>query len=149
MNTVFDPTKPFPVLPSTAEVVGKSELKNGVFGSSRAQTGVIGQSETFIGVSGVGKLIGVSGESGGAEGIGIHGKGGRVAGLFEGNVEIMGSLTVRGVDLDTLLQRLAQLEEQDSNLQQLVQSVEILKQNVDRLTKDVFALMTVAHNPTQ
>jgi len=115
-SPILNPNKPIPILPSTAEVVGKGVLINGVFGSSKKQTGVVGESETFIGVSGDGPFVGVNGtsedgtgvlgESEGQDGIGVHGKGHKLAGLFEGKVEVTGSLTVQKQDLSDLIQKL-------------------------------------------
>ena len=87
-STSFDPTKPVPdagpfahsttslkrdatvkVLDSTAEVVGQSDLKNGVYGGSKKQTGVVGHSDTFMGVAGDGPFIGVNGFSENGDGV--------------------------------------------------------------------------------
>lgn len=154
MSKVFHPSETVPVLVNTAEVEGKADLINGVFGSSRKQTGVVGQSETFVGVLGDGELIGVhgtsgagtgvSGESSGTKGIGVHGRGGRLAGLFEGNVEVTGSLTVRGsnVDVGSLLERIAQLEQQEVNVAQLGQ----LSERVSTLERKVLELLLTVGN---
>ncbi|MEZ4733915.1 MAG: hypothetical protein R3E79_43035 [Caldilineaceae bacterium] len=70
------------------------------------------------------------------KGPGVFGKG-SPAGLFEGNVVVTGSLTVRGVDLETLLQRIAQLEQQGANVGQLVQRVNALEQKVIALQNQI------------
>jgi hypothetical protein len=129
-SPIFNPKKPVQARTSYAEVVGKGVLTNGVFGSSKKGTGVVGESETYIGVSGDGPFIGVNGtsedgtgvlgESGGQDGIGVHGKGHKLAGLFEGNVEVTGSLTVQKQNLSDLIlkltTRVATLEATASNV---------------------------------
>ncbi len=98
-------------------VVGRSEGFHGVFGHSTENVGVAGESDKMwgvlgvskgavgigvhgknadvvdggYGVVGVGKIVGVLGESvDSSTGIGVHGKGGRRAGFFEGDVEVTG-----------------------------------------------------------
>jgi len=44
------------------------------------------------------------------EGAGVHGKGVR-AGFFEGTVEITGNLTIQEISIQSLLQRINQLEQ--------------------------------------
>jgi hypothetical protein len=72
----------------------------GVVGTSRA-AGVIGQSTTWMGVYGRSDSTtggaGVMGESFGT-GAGIYGKGGRVAGFFEGDVEVTGDIRLTNAD---------------------------------------------------
>jgi hypothetical protein len=76
-------------------VVGVSDDFQGVFGKSRDNAGVVGESDKMHAVFGVthSTFAGVFGASdaGGADvagesntGIGVHGKGGRLAGFFEG-----------------------------------------------------------------
>ena len=90
-------------------VVGESQTYQGVYGNSRANAGVVGESakfhavfaithSSFAGVFGSSDAggTGVAGDS--PTGIGVHGKGGRLAGLFEGNVEITGDLTLTNAD---------------------------------------------------
>lgn len=98
-------------------VVGISSDFQGVFGKSTDNAGVVGESDKLHGVFGVGhnpngggvfgtndKGFGVVGVSDGStgvmgeskSGIGVHAKGGRLAGMFEGNVEMTGNLTVAG-----------------------------------------------------
>jgi hypothetical protein len=77
-------------------VFGKCFASNhGVHGESVSGRGVIGISESFVGVSGRcdgagGK--GVIGES--VNGIGVFGQGGQFAGLFEGDVQVSGTINV-------------------------------------------------------
>jgi hypothetical protein len=61
---------------------------NGVYGRSRSGNGVYGVSEApeHSGVAGV--------NTGG--GVGVHGKGDRLAGLFEGDVEVTGDIRLTG-----------------------------------------------------
>lgn len=95
-------------------VVGESPTFQGVFGHSVENAGVVGESTKFHAVFGISHSshnggvfgandnggwgvigrsdsnTGVSGES--ATGIGVHGKGGQLAGLFEGDVEVTGDI---------------------------------------------------------
>lgn len=154
MGNAINPAKTVEVRLDTAALVGKADLINGVFGSSRRQAGVVGVSESFVGVSGDGRFIGVngisrngtgvSGESDSAFGIGVHGKGGRLAGLFEGNVEVTGSLTVRGADLSTLLDRINRLAEslQNSANENLSNRVAELEREVGKLKLEISALVS-------
>jgi len=107
-------------------VTGRSSTNTGVSGESVSgvgvhgigHTGVFGESKDFVGVSGLSHdpnnagvmgvndnggwgvtgrsstNTGVSGES--VSGVGVHGKGGRLAGLFEGAVQIAGDLQLHG-----------------------------------------------------
>jgi hypothetical protein len=90
-------------------VVGESEIFQGVFGKSRDNAGVVGESDkmhavfgithsTFAGVFGASDAggAGVAGESN--TGIGVHGKGGRLAGFFEGDVEVTGDIRLANAD---------------------------------------------------
>jgi hypothetical protein len=82
-------------------VVGESASFHAVFGVSHSvhNAGVFGANDHGFGVIGTSE-----------QGVGISGKGGRLAGLFEGNVEITESLTLRGIDVVGLLRRLQSLE---------------------------------------
>jgi hypothetical protein len=52
-----------------------------------------------VGVSGVGFTeVGVGGSFEGNEGVGVHAKGGRLAGLFEGDVEVTGDIRLGNAD---------------------------------------------------
>jgi hypothetical protein len=90
-------------------VVEVSDEFQGVFGKSRDNAGVLGESNkmhavfgithsTFAGVFGASDAggAGVAGESN--TGIGVHGKGGRLAGLFEGDVEVTGDIRLANAD---------------------------------------------------
>jgi hypothetical protein len=89
-------------------VVGTSDTFQGVFGKSIDNAGVVGESDKLHGMFGVGHnpngggvfgtndtggfgVIGVS-----EHGIGISGKGGKLAGRFEGDVEVTQVLRVAG-----------------------------------------------------
>jgi hypothetical protein len=107
-------------------VTGRSSTNTGVSGESvsgvgvhgAGHTGVLGESRDFVGVSGLSHdrnnagvmgvndnggwgvtgrsstNTGVSGES--VSGVGVHGKGGKLAGLFDGAVNVNGELFVDG-----------------------------------------------------
>jgi hypothetical protein len=101
-------------------VHGISETWQGVFGQSIKNSGLVGESQQFHAIFGVshspnnGGVLGsndgggwgvigrsdsntgVSGES--ATGVGVHGKGGRLAALFEGDVEVTGDLRLTNAD---------------------------------------------------
>jgi hypothetical protein len=69
-------------------VWGISKEATGVHGISEASgSGVVGQSKTGRGVDGISE-----------SGIGVRGKGGRLAGLFEGDVEVTGDLRLTNAD---------------------------------------------------
>lgn len=68
-TTALKPTVTEPVLDSTADIVGQSDLKNGVYGGSKKQTGVVGHSDSFMGVAGDGPFIGVNGFSENGDGV--------------------------------------------------------------------------------
>ncbi|MFY9619936.1 MAG: hypothetical protein WAM70_17090 [Pyrinomonadaceae bacterium] len=90
-------------------VVGVSPTFQGVFGKSGDNAGVVGESDRMHGVFGITHSVfagvfgasdaggtGVAGES--KTGVGIHGKGGRLAGLFEGDVEVTGDIRLANAD---------------------------------------------------
>jgi len=90
-------------------VVGTSETFQGVFGHSVENAGVVGESVKFHAVFGIShdpnnggvfgtnkNGFGVVGES--ATGVGVRGKGGRLAGFFEGNVEVTGDIRLANAD---------------------------------------------------
>jgi hypothetical protein len=58
---------------------------NGVYGRSKAANGVVGYSSSDV-------HAGVAGVTDNSTGVGIYGKGGRLAGLFEGDVEVKGDI---------------------------------------------------------
>lgn len=78
----------------------------GVIGVAKSNTAVEGNSTSGAGLFGSSQT-----------GIGVFGKGGRLAGFFEGNVEITGNLTIQGVSIQTWLQRIQKLEQQVADLQ--------------------------------
>jgi hypothetical protein len=89
-------------------VHGESRTNHAVHGESAAGRGVVGISQTFVGVTGESTSNdGVLGTS--ISGVGVHGKGGQLAGLFQGDVKIEGKILAPGGDLE---QRIAQLERQ-------------------------------------
>jgi len=98
-------------------VRGRALGNAGVFGESDTSRGVMGTSNTHIGVSGESQrgpgVRGTSVEGPGAEGfsksndgvfglsdtgVGLHGKGGRLAGFFEGDVEVTGDIRLTNAD---------------------------------------------------
>lgn len=124
-----------------AGVLGMSKTWLGVYGETSAPAnvgaaGVLGEGkEGGDGVKGHAKAQGKAGVAGfhlTNKGPGVFGKG-LPAGLFEGNVVVTGSLSVQGVDLGTLPQRISQIEQQGATLGQLAQRVSVLEQKVARL----------------
>jgi len=122
-------------------VVGQADnlLGAGVFGENKRGIGVLGISD--------GGEAGVYGYGGDPEGVGIHGKGGRLAGLFEGNgqfegnVDISGTLTVQGNNIissilaaEGLTGRIAPL---DSRISTLETQVTILQELVSELQNQI------------
>jgi hypothetical protein len=90
-------------------VVGISDTFQGVFGQSKDNAGVVGESDKLHGVFGTchnpngAGVFGTNDQAGGFgvigvsdSGIGVSGKGGRLAGSFEGDVEVIGNLQVTG-----------------------------------------------------
>ncbi len=70
---------------------GKDETfeGNGVYGRSKALNGVVGLSSSNV-------HAGVAGTNDNPAGVGIYGKGSRLAGSFDGHVEVSGNITVVG-----------------------------------------------------
>ena len=64
---------------------------NGVYGRSKTANGVVGYSSSDV-------HAGVAGANDNNAGVGIYGKGGRLAGLFEGNVEVTGDIRLANAD---------------------------------------------------
>jgi hypothetical protein len=117
---------------NAAGIWGKSETWMGVFGETQSTTGgagVMGEHKN----GGVG-VLGVSEKE---NGIGVLGRGKRLAGLFEGEVSITGNLTLQGVSIQTWLQRIVQLEQQATSAGQLVQRINSLEQKVTALQSQV------------
>jgi hypothetical protein len=89
-------------------VFGKSASGRAVVGWSNSNYGVTGDSQTFAGVRGT-SVSGRGTEGWSTDGpgvygisqhdIGVQGKGGRLAGLFEGHVEITGEIRMTNADL--------------------------------------------------
>ena len=89
-------------------VVGESPTFQGVFGKSGDNAGVVGESDRQFGVfgiahSGFAGVIGINdgggtGVAADSNGIGVHAKGGRLAGFFEGDVEVTGDIRLANAD---------------------------------------------------
>jgi len=90
-------------------VVGISNDYQGVFGKSVENAGVVGDSDKLHGIFGVcrnpngGGVFGTNDTGFGVigvseQGIGISGKGGRLAGRFEGDVEVTGDIRLTNAD---------------------------------------------------
>jgi hypothetical protein len=82
-----------------AGVAGESQQFNGIYGVSHDphNAGVIGINDNNgWGVTGRSANVGVSGECLSSTGVGVHGKGGVLAGLFEGGVKVVGELYAEG-----------------------------------------------------
>jgi hypothetical protein len=92
-------------------VVGESDTFQGVFGKSIGNAGVVGESDNLHGVFGVchnpngGGVFGTNNKPGGSgvigisdAGIGVFGRGGVLAGRFEGDVEVTGDLRIPNAD---------------------------------------------------
>ena len=98
------------VAKSGVGVRGDSETWQGVYGQSTGNAGVVGESKDLHGVFGIchnpdGAGVygtndvggfGLQGES--STGIGVVGKGGRLAGFFEGDVEVTGDICLANAD---------------------------------------------------
>ncbi len=102
-------------------IVGTSKgIGTGVFGLGTKGRGVEGQSTENHAIVGTSKgkgagVLGITDDGNGIEGrstnhIGVFGKGGKLAGRFEGNVEVTGELSVQGHSIIQLLQRIENLE---------------------------------------
>ena len=79
-------------------VTGIGHKWNGVYGQADDQVGVFGQSATGRGVVGVAQGAGTGVEGNSTNGIGIVGKGGLLAGRFEGDVEVTGDIRLTNAD---------------------------------------------------
>jgi hypothetical protein len=104
-------------------VLGISLTANGVHGKSNSNFGVRAESNSGVGLRATSESgraieaqakqngIGVVAQSDGGDGvlgislsgIGVHGKGGRLAGFFEGNVEVTGNIGLTGPGSDIRL----------------------------------------------
>src|SRR5688572_24797899 len=110
MNEFLDPNKRV-VLLKTGKTVYEIDRKlpklaEPVFGYGRAEAPGVEGGSAFTRQPGV---VGVNGDSGdgvlgvSTNGVGVHGRGGRLAGLFEGNIEVTGNIDVTGPDSDIRL----------------------------------------------
>jgi hypothetical protein len=91
-------------------VVGESPTFQGVFGHSTENAGVVGESEKFHAVFGISHDVHNAGVFGTNDrggfgvigvsdlGIGVSGKGGSLAGRFEGDVEVTGDIRLTNAD---------------------------------------------------
>lgn len=104
---------------------GQCDTGRGVVGVSKSGSGVWG--ETTSGRA----VVGVS-----ATDIGVFGKGGRLAGFFEGNVDVTGSLTVQGTNIGGLAGRIQAVEA----LAGRVQALEGIAGRVQNLEQKIAAL---------
>lgn len=89
-------------------VVGRSQTYQGVYGWSDANAGVVGESVNMhaiygichnpdgAGVFGTNDKNGIGIQAESAGGVGLLAKGGKLAGRFEGNVEVNGNINVSG-----------------------------------------------------
>jgi hypothetical protein len=82
----------------SAGIRGSSDEGRGVEGWATNAEGIVGISTNGNGVWGQteGAAIGVLGTS--TSGVGVHGKGGRLAGFFEGDVEVTGDIRLANAD---------------------------------------------------
>jgi hypothetical protein len=119
-------------------VFGQSKHGRGVVGIGLGGgAGVVGDSQGFDGVLGVSHNVTAAGVSG-------HNPGG-LAGFFEGNVVVSGSLTVQNVDIlaniNNIHQQISSLQQQLSSLQQKENSdVQGIAQSLVTLAARVTAL---------
>lgn len=94
-------------------VVGRSDGADGVYGQG-AHNGVVGRSSAAqhsgVWADNTGGGVGVAGTSDAAGGVGVYGRGGQLAGRFQGNVEVTGDINVGG---DVILQNADCAEEFD------------------------------------
>ena len=109
MNEFLDPNKRV-VLLKTGKTVyeinpNPPKLADPVFGYGRSGTPGVEGGSAFADQPGV---VGVHGDGDGVlgvstHGVGVHGRGGRLAGLFEGNIEVTGNIDVTGENSDIRL----------------------------------------------
>ncbi len=148
-------------------VVGESSGWMGVYGKSKSTTGgagVMGEGDPAPGVIGKStKWIGVYGETAGVEngpagvwgehkgagigvkaisssGVGLFAFSNGMAAVFHGNVDVSGVLTVQGLSVQALNQRLSQLEQQGASAAQVAQRVTALDTRVNTLQQQVNSL---------
>lgn len=88
----------FPGASGGAGVVGDSKTGPGVRGASGGGNGGLFESKSFEGVRGTSRsadhagVVGIGEPNDPTKGIGVYGKGGRLAGLFDGDVEVRGDI---------------------------------------------------------
>lgn len=97
-------------------VVGVSKTGSGVWGNTTNGRSVVGvNNEDGTGVWGETKkgrgVVGISQQD-----IGVFGKGGQLAGFFEGKVEVTDDLKVHGVSINALVQHIQILEQEIADL---------------------------------
>jgi hypothetical protein len=117
--------------------------------SDNAGQGVFGQSDKGEGVRGInnnpnhGAVVGTNEHP---AGIGIFGKGGRLAGQFEGNVQITGTLDLQGENVGDRLQALEGSAQASAGLAARVATIEnrmnTLQQQVNNIQQQLTALQT-------
>jgi hypothetical protein len=121
--------------------ISHSPFHGGVVGTcDNEAAGVFGESTRGEGVRGVSHSAehgAVVGTNDNASGVGIFGKGGRLAGQFEGNVDITGNLTIQGVSISVWFQRIIALEQRDNSQQQQIIS---LSQQINNLQQQLASL---------
>ncbi|PGE68220.1 hypothetical protein [Bacillus toyonensis] len=71
--------------------VNEESNGNGVYGRSKNGNGVVGYSSSNI-------HAGIAGTNDNSAGVGVYGKGGRLAGMFEGNVHVTGDIVLSNAD---------------------------------------------------
>lgn len=114
-------------------------LLAGVKGDAPGGDGVQGftQDSNRSGVVGTntGAGNGLLGQS--AQGIGLVARGGRLAGLFDGNVELNGE--IRGRTIEAQLNRIVRLEQKVQAMGQLEQRVQVLQNQLDTAVSNLTA----------
>lgn len=93
-----------------AGVMGASKSADGVFGKSESGRGVVGVAVTATAVEGTTES-GVAMYATSETHIGVYAKGGHLAALLDGDVDVNGDLRVSGTSILSLLQRLVAVEE--------------------------------------
>lgn len=135
-------------------VTGESKTFQGVLGKSTDNAGVVGESAKFHAVFGISHDVNNAGvfgtnDNGGfgvigvsEQGIGISGKGGRLAGRFEGNVEVTGSLTVQGKNISELMGRVQAVEGLVGRIQSLEQRVAAVESHLNTAVSNLTGRVT-------
>ncbi|NUK54163.1 hypothetical protein HRW14_28615 [Streptomyces lunaelactis] len=121
-------------------LLGEADNGTGAVGKSKSWVGLYGESQSVTGGSGVWgghKRAGTGTIGFSATGVGGHGKGGRLAGLFEGDVEVNGKLRVAGTDAK---QAISDLQGQIAATSDLKQQMTTLNQLVNNLQQQLSSL---------